>query len=429
MKRKSVVALGLALICIVGLLLAPSLLKLSLISPGWEIYDQIGALRYNDQVYSEASQFTTPRELMGVYWKVDLDDPNYGVPTLMVEVGDIHHVDFMGRDISNDEYAQTRTVTRGNNTYYLDYHIYLYTVTIRTIADVRQTGGSPPWSAPSFDHETSWPYEFEGTFGNGGTENNPPHVGKVFDGGVYTKFVISPWRGGTYRDAPNSSYVLDNCWAGVMNTYVLDKTEGQVQNQFPPSGDNPGGMPTPEGNAQITSRGGIDKGNQVPMLEDDGTFNTPAPVTNWDSGVTPDTRIESTVVHFLPVALGAGAKLHDNMYFQVDAIYPCDGYIQYSLRVDVLQTHEFTLETAYNPPTPVIPTDYFSWAQDFWTSFLRGIDPFKIFGPLEPFIWFLFTLFVIGVIIFIVLAIFAPWTLPRIFGGVHSSAKALRGKS
>lgn len=425
MKRKSVVALGLALICIVGLLLAPSLLKLSLISPGWEIYDQIGALRYNDQVHSEASQFTTPRELMGVYWKVDVDDPNYGVPTLMVEVGDIHHIDFMGRDIPNDQYAQTRTVTRGNSTYYLDYHIYLYTITIRTIADSRQASGGG-YVDPTFDHETSWPYQFQDILG-GGTYDDPPHIGKVFDGGVYTKFVIDPWRGGTYHDAPNSSYVLDKCWAGVMNTYVLNKVQGRVENQFPPSGDNPGGEPTPEGNAPVTIRGGIDEGNQVPMLEDDGTFNTLAPIINWDASVTPDTRIESTVVHYLPVALGAGAKVHGNVGFQVDAIYPCDVYIQYSLRVDVLQTHEFTLETAYKPPTPVVPTDYFSWAQDFWTSFLQGIDPFKIFGPLEPFVWFLFTLFVVGMIIFIVLAVFAPWTLPRIFGGVRKSANALKG--
>jgi hypothetical protein len=67
MKQKSVVALGLMLICIIGVLLAPSLLKLSLISPGWEIYDQIGALGYQSQVLSSASQFTNPRDLMGVY--------------------------------------------------------------------------------------------------------------------------------------------------------------------------------------------------------------------------------------------------------------------------------------------------------------------------------------------------------------------------
>ena len=422
MKRKSAaLGLGLILICVIGVLLAPSIMKLSLISPGWEIYNQVGAIRSSDTILSQSSQFTSPRELMGSYWKVDVDDPAWGVATLMVSLTEIRHVDLSGRDLPAEQYVETRTVVRGNDTFYLDYHIYLYTVTIRTIADAINDGGSPPWSAPTFDHETSWPYQFRTSLGTGGTIDNPPHVGTKFLGGTYVKFVISPWRGASYRNPPDG-YVLNNCWSGVMNTYVNYKTEGQVDNAW-------GDRPTPDGSAPTNVKGGLNRGDQVPMFEDDGTFGTSAPTVGWDSSLTPDPRIKSTVVQYFPVEINAGAMLSSNPYGQVSSVYPCDVAVQYEVRIDVLQQHEFTLQTAYKPPEPTWPSDYFSWAQDFWTSFLQGIDPFKIFGPLEPFVWFLFTLFVIGVIIFIVLAIFAPWALPRIFGGVRESAKALRGKN
>jgi hypothetical protein len=366
--------------------------SLGLISPGWEIYDQIGALEYRDTIYDETWQFTTPRELKGVYWKVDLDQEYYGVPTMMVEVGDIHHVDFTGKDIPSDEYAKTITVTRGNDSYYLDYHIYLYTVTIRTIADYRHywTDGN----IPMFEHETSWPYEGRGTLGN---KVGNGHVGREFSGGVYTKFVISPWRGGTYRTAPEN-YTLYNCWAGVMNTYVLKKEQGQIANQW-------GELPDPDPAAPMFVKGGLDEGNQVPMLEDDGTFGTSAPTVNWDPSLSPDVRINSTIVHYLPVEMEPGLKLHLLWHGGCDAIYPCDVYVQYTLRVDVLQVHDFVLETAYKPPTPKTPQDFFSWVASFWEGIFNGLDAWLN----NPFNMLLMGIF--GIIIVIVLiAIFAPGT-------------------
>ena len=381
---------------------------LGLISSGWEIYDQIGALRHNDVIYSTPDQFTSPKELMGVYWKVDLDDPQYGVPTIMVEVGDIHHVDFTGKDIPNNEYAKTVTVTRGNDTYYLDYHIYLYTVTIRTIADKVQYAGGGIF-IPCFKHETSFPYEaWNGPLGGFGNT----YVGRKFAGGIYTKFVISPWRGSSYRTAPEN-YTLYNCWAGVMNTYVLKKSTGQIANQW-------GDLPDPDPQAQMFVKGGLDEGNQVPMLEDDGTFGTVAPAVNWDQSLTPDVRIESTVVHYLPIELLAGAKLHLDWTGIMDNMYPCDVYVMYTLRVDVLQVHDFTLETAYKPPTPTPPKDWFSWAMSFWEGVFKGLGD-----------WFSnpFNLLVggiLGIIILIVLiAIFAPATL--VAAGTLTSRKRGNG--
>lgn len=391
------------LLLLMLLVAATSMLKLSLISPGWEIYDQIGALRYNDIIYSDASQFTSPKELMGVYWKVDVDDPQYGVPTIMVELGDIHHVDFTGRDIPNDQYAKTISVTRGNDTYYLDYHIYLYTVTVRTIADKAQYAGGGAF-VPKFKHETSFPYEgWNGIFGGVGNT----YIGKKFAGGVYTKFVINPWRGTSYRTAPEN-YTLKGCWAGIMNTYVLKKDMGQIANQW-------GDLPDPDPQAQMFFKGGLDEGNQVPMLEDDGKFSNPAPTVNWDPSLTPDVRIESTVVNYLPVELLAGAKLYLDWQGVMNDMYPCDVYVMYTLRVDVLQVHDFTLETAYKPPTPKPPTDFFSWAKSFWESVAGWLS--------NP--WTLFSLAFIGFFILLVLLLlFAPGVLTIIAAWIFGRKKS-----
>jgi hypothetical protein len=410
---------GLALAFIILFLLAIFVVSqqttpfLRWISPGWEIYDQVGAIRSSDQIYSQSNQFTSPRELMGVYWKVDVDDPYYGVPTIMVELGDIHHVDFTGREIPSDQVAATMTVTRGNNTFYLDYHIYTYTVTIRTIADkkLRFTDmlGENWWS-----HETMWPYEGWGTFGGfGGT-----YVGQHFTGGVYTKFVINPWKGVSYHTPPNSSYVLDQCWAGVMNTYILKKQQGQVANQW-------GQMPPPS-SANFFIGGGLDEGNQVPMFEDDGTFADPAPSVNWGSDVTPDVRIESTVVHYLPVDLGVGASCQHDWDGDVTDISPLDVAVMYTLRVDVLQTHEFTLQTAIKPPEPTWPTDYFSWAVSFWQALLGGLNPFAVFGAWGPLVAFLCLLAFWAIGIIVCLAIFAPTVLTSLFGAIGKSKRAYK---
>jgi hypothetical protein len=396
-----------------------SSVSLSWVSPGWEIYDSVGALRYNSQIYSQESQFTSPHDLLGNYWKVDVDDPNYGVPTIEVTVGDIHHVDFSGRDIPSDQPAASLTVTRANHTYYLDDHIYLYTVTIRTIADVVQSGST-------VQHETLWPYDTIDFFKPMNIHNT---IGKKFTGGFYTKFVISPWKGVSYRQPPSPDYVLNESWAGVMNTYVLNLEQGQVKNQY---NNGPySGMP-PDDDAKTYISGTISQGNQIPMFTDDGTFGNPAAQVQWGSNLTPDTRILSDVVDYLPVDMGAGAKVATTFVGDLAGLYPCDVYVMYTLRVDVLQTHDFILKTAVSPPTPSAPVDYVGWAQGFWTSFLHGLDPFGFLGSiglgwLEPIIWWIITFGIIILIMIVLVSVFAPWVLPRLVSTAKSTYKAVKG--
>lgn len=370
-------------------------LNLSIVTPGWEIYNQIGAFDFNNTVYTDLPG------MHGVYAKVDVDEATYGVPTVMSELGDVHHVDFAGKERPNDQPADTMTVTRGNHTYYLDYHIYLYTVTIRTVADIYLYDHKGIGQLPLWQHETSWPHECL-ELGNDYGYNT--YVGEKFDGGVYVKFVINPWKGISYHEAPTTDdpdeewYVLDNCWAGVMNTYILEKDQGQIENQW-------GETPDPDGEAPMFVKAGLDEGNQVPMYQDDGTFGgTLAPKINWDPTVTPDARIESTVVHYLPCQLQPGLKTNTDWKGCVVAIYPCDVYIQYTLRVDVLQVHGFVLETAHHPPTPSSPVDYFSWARGFWENIANWFaNPWNLAG-IGVFTWLL----LIGIVVVVLFWFFGP---------------------
>jgi len=330
----------------------------SIVNPGWEIYNQITAMQTDAGVKTGPNEFQQPHDISGPYWKVDEDASNYGFPTIMVQTSDLDHVDFSGQEIPDTETAKvTKTVVRNNHTYLLDYHIYMFDMTIRTIADRIQVQGGSFLTTPVWEHETSWGVQSEGTLGTTWTEGK---VGKQFVGGIYVKFVISPWRGGTLVSTPEN-YTINGAWAGVMNSYVFQKDGGQVANQW-------GESPTPSLEAPMFQRGGLDNGAQVPMFADDGQYGTPTPKADWDLSATPDTRIASNVVLYLPTQLQAGAYLTRDWAGAVNGLTPIDVFIKYTVRVDVLTTHDFILQTAVNPPELETPTDFFSWVLGFWDS-------------------------------------------------------------
>lgn len=444
-SRLATIVVFLALLVVVGYSVASISVRnpmLGWVAPGWEIYDAIGGVGYQGKVLSTVNSFVpytdTSPDIGGTFWSFDLSPEHaannghsnldYGIPTITISLGDIHHVDFTGNDIPDNQAAATlNPITIGNQTYYLDEHIYIYTVTVRTYADVshiydRSIGLR---SIPDFAHETSYPYEALGPPISGGPQGTT-WVGKPFVGDIYTKLVISPWEGGvSLREPPNSSYTLTGAWAGIMNAYILPGSlqEGMVQNEYPT------GNPTPDPSAEPVVKCGLSSGDQVDMFADDGTFaNTVAPI-QWDTSLTPTTRVPSTVDLKFPILnMEAGAHLYLNEFGVMDSITPLDVAVQYTLRVDVLMTHQFTLQTAINPPTPSWPKDYFGWSESFWQSVLGSIDPFSMFGPFEPFVWFLFTLFIIGLVVLVLVAVFAPWAIPRLTGSLRSGYDALKGK-
>lgn len=425
MKNNTKVLLIILLLgCVLAVMIGIPLLRLlTVYPPGWEMYNQVGAVRHNDAIMDSEDDFTHPKELMGVYWKVDWDNETYGVPTIQVEMGDMRHVDFMGKEIPSTQPADTIEFERGNLSYYLDYHIYMYTVTIRTLADktIMGRGATGAWV---IYHETSWPYTWDAITTAGGTE-----IGEPFKGGVYVKFVIDPWQGFTYRDPPEGEgddyYVLDSCWAGVMNTYVFDRKMGQVENQW---GQNPS-----DEDGKMFVKGGLDQGNQVPMFLDDGSYGEQAPRVDWGPTVTPDERIESRVVQYLPVEMlpGADVLFGGGLGKCSQDVYPCDVYVMYTLRVDVLTTHGFVLHSAIHPPEPTPPTDWFTWAEDFWDgvfSVIGMMNPFRVFGQYSSLVAFLFILGLVIIVILVLLAIFAPWAFRRLMGETRVAYETVRGK-
>jgi hypothetical protein len=105
--------------------------------------------------------------------------------------------------------------------------------------------------------------------------------------------------------------------------------------------------------------------------------------------------------------------------------------VYYKLRVYYLELGNFTYVQEEFPPW-----DPRGWSKtltpfaEFWNSIGGAIgwfNPFNIFGDYAGLVAFIFTLMVAGFVILILLAIFAPWTIPRIFEGLRSAAKGTRG--
>lgn len=423
-------AVGIGVLFLVAVLLMtgmiPGLPRLTFVVPGWEIYNVMGGLEYDtptlQKLCTKSEDFTSPNEVSTVYIKGDVDDPYYGFPTIMVTQGGLSHVDFMGNSIPNDQPAMTKSVNVWNatekkwHTVILDYHIYMYTVTVRTVADKKLLAAGNPYIglAADWEHETLWPKEWENPIGSGGDK-----YGKEFAGLVWTKLVISPWRWNTdTRIPPNASYDLINGWAGIMDTYVFKSEKRQVDNQYGSDG-NPSNKNPPDTSAKMSIKATIADGNELPMAEDDGTYANTIPATQWGV-VGPDTRIKSSVAQGYPCALGVGAQVAHDWLGASQDIFPCDVAIQYTVRTDILQAHDFVLQTG-NPPKVTWPTDYFGWSEDFWTALLNGLNPFGFLGDYSPLAWFIVTLIGIAFIILIVLAVFAPWVLPRIFSGLRQT--------
>ena len=364
MKKNKKLIVAFAVIVIVFAVYS-GVIPLGIVTPGWELYNQIGALKVDNTIKTKTTDFTTPNDITGPYWKVDPDDPNAGIPTIMIQTSDIRHVDFTGSVTPDNQPAAEKKATINGHTYLFDYHVYMFDVTVRTVADrtVTKTGVGNGDRYPVWSHETYWP--FTGDAGasyfpahTSFTTSDPTKEGKQFSGGVFEKFIISPWTGvAPYNGIQNATLV--NAWAGVMNTYIFTKEQGQVANQW-------GDISTPSGDAPLFVKGGLDNGAQVPMLKDDGTYGVAAPTVNWDYTNAPRSDIASTVVLYLPVQESAGAYLTRDWIGGVTALTPCDVYVKYTLRIDVLTTHDYVLQGGNVVPTLAPPTDFYSWVKGFW---------------------------------------------------------------
>ena len=117
---------------------------------------------------------------------------------------------------------------------------------------------------------------------------------------------------------------------------------------------------------------------------------------------------------YLPVEMLPGAYVtYDAMNIARD-VAPCDVYVMYTVRIDVLTAHDFVLQTAHHPPEPKPPGDWFSWALAFWDQFFKTLglwNPFRMFGEWGSLVAFIVLLIVIFLVVVVLLAIFFPGAL------------------
>lgn len=384
MRRKSLLNNKTLVVGVIVILFASifiSSMNMSIVNPGWEIYNQIAGINYGGGPKVGPNDFPYPVTIGSSNWIVDEDEPNWGSPTIMIQSSTIRHVDMTGNVIPASQPATLPIEkTINNKKYVVDQHIYMFDITVRTLADVAHYTES--LTIDHFEHETSWSKTTDAIIYT--DHQYDGHVGKPFNGGVYTKFVINPWSGLPTRETPEG-YQLNGAWAGVMGATIFTKEQGQVENKW-------GEKPNPSMEAPIYVRGGLDHGAQVNMYEDAGGFGTPAPVIPWDPNQILDARIQSAVVLYLPVELQAGAYLTKNFAGVTDQLTPCDAYIKYTVRVDVLQAHEYILVTNPIPPTLDPPTDFLSWAKGFWDA---------LFDPTSPTFWILIVILILAILIVI----------------------------
>lgn len=342
---------------------------------GWEVHSDIKALYTKGTYMTSQTDFTSPNYLGVHYWNVDPDYPDYGMSTLTITQGDVQHSDALGRWTSDTAYVDTRAVTRGNYTYYLDYHIFMFDVTIRTVADAKDIG----WDifGTHWAHETS--------YGDGWGKNGIP-----FKGGVLVQFQIDIWN--PYRTAPTSEYTLKDVWAGIMQTYIYDVESGAVS-----------GAVTSD--TEQYARPNLAKGSTPDMYTTIAGLK--ATTVSWGVA-SPDMRIPSSVYVYLPVELQAGAHIVKDVLTRPVNLQPSDVYVKYKLRVDVLTVHGFYLQTGYKPPAQEAPAEYMKQLTSFWDGVfasLGSLNPFGVFGPAAGLVATAVLLIFIVVVIYVVVKV------------------------
>ena len=250
-------------------------------------------------------------------WQIDISDQYWGTPSLFIESTPPKHTDFQGVQTENDKFVEQRTVTRQRDTYYLDYHVFMFEFRVKTEADVRVLECSATGQACIFDQETAY------AAGGGDCLSDLPGVnvrcgrgGVAFAGSSFIAFYINPWQGA--RVAPEDTIRFGQ-WAGVMQAIVFDANAGAVQPAIPQ--DVPG-----------LAVNILDDGAAANMFTLQG-----GGLPRFQFGTaTLDDSIPQLVLIELPYKLLPGADITVGALGGVRQIVPADMFVSYKVRVDVL---------------------------------------------------------------------------------------------
>jgi len=316
-------------------------------SSGWEVQNSIQALTLTDRpgltwasdcnVYRNEDGALVGRQgLIGPQqvnpptacatgtssWQIDVDDRWTGKPSLQMESTPVRHTNFQGIQTDNNMAVESRTVTRLRDTYYMDYHVFMFDFRVKTVADARSVECHANLlfqQACTIDHETS--------ANLGSTSTRATVGGEPFDGSSFVAFSIKPWQGA--RIAPENTIRFGQ-WAGIMQAIVFEAEAGICS---PTSGLF---ASCPQGNLEVNSPGyaiGVLARNAAAnmfTLQGQG-----APSFQFGTASLDDS-IPQIVLVELPYKLLAGADWTASLGGGYSSLVPIDYNVHYIVRMDVL---------------------------------------------------------------------------------------------
>ena len=259
-------------------------------------------------------------------WDIDIDSRDYGSPTLHIVTQQPRHTDAGGEPTTHDQPADTRTVTRQRDTFYLDRHIFMFEYQVNTVADAIATQcirNALLQEVCVFDHETSAVIGCFPTLASICGRNGSP-----FDGSSLILFGINPWQ--SIRQPAEGTVRFDQ-WVGIMQATVFRVENGKVP-------DAPGSQDFPWAVEKLLAEGG-----QPNMFVLNGTGLSST--SFGTAGV--DARIPQRVLVELPYKLTAGAAIKTVLGGGVNGLAPINVFAKYVVRMDVLVTTGFTPQLDY----------------------------------------------------------------------------------
>lgn len=309
------------------------------------------------------------KTIMGVTQTIPISYSEIGYPDVVITQSEVSHVNERMEEVPLDHVVDTIEVPV-NDTYkrVYDYHIFRFSVTIRTEADATIRDGL-------IITETS--------YGSSSSGLVRVHIDEIpyrpFDGVVYVKFELAPWSARTSE----GDWQVDDIWVGVMSSMVWEIESGLVR-----------GTPYPEdAPAQATPE--LNRYSSINMYYSIGGMRVPE---RPFSPSALDKDIPSVVFLALPVYLDPGLDIQFDAWGMPKSVHASDVYVQYTIRVDVVTVTGLYLNVGKNVPTEEPPQTNVTGVEDYWDPFWAALAAGLANTAGNPWFW-IGVVFVVGVII------------------------------
>lgn len=247
-------------------------------------------------------------------WRIDVDAQYSGRPSLFIETSPVRHTNFQGIQTDNGLAVESRQVTRLRDTYFLDYHVFMFDFRVRTIADVKPVACSEVLFIQNCVYDTETAYK-PGSSGECTQASGCGKGGIPFDGSSLIAFFINPWQGAR---VPDENTVRFGQWTGIMQAIIFEAEAG-FDTKVPQ--DAPGFA------TAVLARNAA--ANMFAV--------TGEPQPNFQFGTaTLDDDIPQLVLVELPYKLQAGADIETQFGGGLKTVVASNVNVHYIVRMDVL---------------------------------------------------------------------------------------------